>query len=88
MFIRTAHDYTYIFKIRLFNIIHVCSASQANMFGGQQQGFGQPRPAQPDFRQMAGNPRAPYMQQAPNVTMNANMGAMGGMGSQGIIIFG
>ncbi|ENN75909.1 hypothetical protein YQE_07551, partial [Dendroctonus ponderosae] len=57
-------------------------ASQANMFGGQQQGFGQPRPAQPDFRQMAGNPRAPYLQQAPNVTMNTNMGAMGGMGSQ------
>uniref|UniRef100_A0AAR5PM52 Mediator complex subunit Med12 domain-containing protein n=1 Tax=Dendroctonus ponderosae TaxID=77166 RepID=A0AAR5PM52_DENPD len=61
----------------------IMQASQANMFGGQQQGFGQPRPAQPDFRQMAGNPRAPYLQQAPNVTMNTNMGAMGGMGSQG-----
>ncbi|KAF7269352.1 mediator complex subunit kohtalo isoform X2 [Rhynchophorus ferrugineus] len=58
-------------------------ASQGNMFPGQQQGFGQPRPSQPDFRQMTGNPRAPYMQQAPNVTMNTNMGTMGGMASQG-----
>ncbi|XP_060517503.1 mediator of RNA polymerase II transcription subunit 12 isoform X2 [Cylas formicarius] len=57
--------------------------AQGNIFGGQQQGFGQPRPAQPDFRQMAQNPRAPYMQQAPNVTMNTNMGNMGGMGGQG-----
>ncbi|XP_066254151.1 mediator of RNA polymerase II transcription subunit 12 isoform X3 [Euwallacea similis] len=58
-------------------------ASQGNMFAGQQQGFGQPRPSQPDFRQMGGNPRASYMQQAPNVTMNTNMANMGGMGAQG-----
>ncbi|XP_008193999.1 mediator of RNA polymerase II transcription subunit 12 isoform X1 [Tribolium castaneum] len=57
--------------------------SQPNMFAGQQQGFGQPRPPQPDYRGMAQNPRAQYMQQAPNVTMNANMNTMGGMGGQG-----
>lgn len=57
------------------------------MFGAQQQqAFGQPRPSQADFRQMGGNPRAPYMQQAPNVTMNTNMGGMGGMGAQGWLI--
>lgn len=57
--------------------------AQGNMFAGQQQGFGQARPAQPDYRQMGQNPRAPYMQQAPNVTMNTNMNTMGGMGGQG-----
>lgn len=41
--------------------------------------FGQPRPAQADYRQMGQNPRAPYMQQAPNVTMNT-MGAMAAQG--------
>ncbi|XP_023312700.1 mediator of RNA polymerase II transcription subunit 12-like, partial [Anoplophora glabripennis] len=57
--------------------------AQGNMFAGQQQGFGQARPAQPDYRQMGQNPRAPYMQQAPNVTMNTNMNTMGAMGGQG-----
>lgn len=48
------------------------------MFAGQQQGFGQPRPPQPDYRGMGQNQRPQYMQQAPNVTMNANLGGMGG----------
>ncbi|KAJ8951793.1 hypothetical protein NQ318_019766 [Aromia moschata] len=60
------------------------AAAAAGQQQQQQQAFGQPRPtAQPDYRQMGQQPRAPYMQQAPNVTMNANMGAaMGGMGGQ------
>lgn len=32
---------------------------------------------------MSQTPRAPYMQQAPNVTMNTSMNSMGAMGSQG-----
>lgn len=57
--------------------------SQPNMFASQQQGFGQPRPPQPDYRGMPQNPRGQYMQQAPNVTMNPNMNTMGAMGAQG-----
>lgn len=62
----------------------IMQGAQSSMFAGQQQGFGQPRPAQPDYRQMGQNPRAPYMQQAPNVTMNTNMGSMSGMTNQGV----
>ncbi|KAJ8916222.1 hypothetical protein NQ315_016361 [Exocentrus adspersus] len=61
----------------------IMQGGQGSMFAGQQQGFGQARPAQPDFRQMGQTPRPPYMQQAPNVTMNTNMNTMGGMGAQG-----
>ncbi|CAH0557477.1 unnamed protein product [Brassicogethes aeneus] len=57
--------------------------NQSSMFAAQQQGFAQSRPAQGDYRQMSQNPRAPYMQQAPNVTMNTNMHQMGGMAGQG-----
>lgn len=53
------------------NSQQLMQGAQPNLFPGQQQGFGQSRPAQPDYRQMGQNPRAPYMQQAPNVTMNA-----------------
>ncbi|XP_049822887.1 mediator of RNA polymerase II transcription subunit 12 isoform X3 [Aethina tumida] len=63
----------------------------APMFSQQHSAaaaFNAQRPGQGDYRQMGGPqappPRAPYMQQAPNVTMNANMAAqMGAMGGQG-----
>lgn len=56
---------------------------QSSMFPAQQQSFAQNRAPQPDYRGMPQAPRAPYMQQAPNVTMNANLGQMGQMGAQG-----
>lgn len=58
-------------------------AGQSGMFPAQQQSFAQNRAPQPDYRGMGQAPRAPYMQQAPNVTMSANLGQMGSMGAQG-----
>ncbi|XP_071052506.1 mediator of RNA polymerase II transcription subunit 12 isoform X3 [Onthophagus taurus] len=57
--------------------------NQATMYASQQQGFTQPRGPQPDYRGMGQTPRPNYMQQAPNVTMNPNMNAMGQMGGGG-----
>lgn len=63
----------------LQNNPQLMQTQQTGMFGGQQQGFSQTRAPQPDYRGMAQHARPQYIQQVPNVTMNANLNNMNAM---------